>query len=78
MNIDTGKVYTNEEYEKLRSEFEGQVEELEKQFIEIHPDDLTDREKEKMQVRLSGNTKAAGYARHFRNMRKFVQGKQRS
>jgi len=72
MNIDTGKVYANDELRKTG--FTGdEIAEM----IEVHKSDFTEEELEAKQVDLKSNTKAAGHARYFRNMRNFVQGKQR-
>ena len=72
MDIDSGKLYTN------TGDNLGPLEKLREQMsmIEIHTEELTDEEKLNMQVDLSSNTMAAGYARNFRNMRRFIEGKQ--
>lgn len=86
MNIDTGGIYTRENYEKLKeihknindrriSETKRHNDWFEDDVIEIHEDDLTDEELKSKQVDLNSNTKAAGHARYFRNMRKFVEFK---
>lgn len=72
MDIDSGKLYTNtgdefEQFKKLKEQMSA---------IEIHEDDLTEKEKQDKQVDLTGNTKAARHARYFRNMRRFIQQKQ--
>lgn len=70
MNIDTGRVHTSEEEDLIRAGFSA------KDVIEMHESEFTEKELEAKQVDLSSNTRAAGHARYFRNMRNFVQNKQ--
>jgi Na+/phosphate symporter len=80
MDIDTGKIYQDtdeQDSEELKQNLENleNLEKLKDSLIEINPDDMTKEEKENKQVDLKSNTKLAGHARHFRNMRRFIENK---